>query len=513
MQAKLKWGLTCFCVCLLIGGTLFFYPRIKTQLLIARALKLWEQQNFPEAERWAYRAHLSDPNHVKALGMLGDSLQLRDSPAAIYYKRQVAQKLPHIDDAWLDVARCALNLGYTQAAADALTHVQQHQRADYHNLKGAVHLQKNDTKEALKHFAAALAAGGTNRDRFNWAAAGLITSDGILNPQALNTLMELQQLDRFQLDASRMLALGYIASDSSEQSIPHLWVLLRHGSMSDQHFALSQLLSSGKAPPEILDQIDTPQVRLYLSAWLRDQQQPNRALEMLAPAMNSDHPGIIFSYAEMLNQVGQSEQALTALENHQGIIPDLLRWKFLSSPTNQLPILATLHPYLNNRAKLQIALEMLSSWGRSDAVVEVYSELVKEPGERGSRDYLDALDYLLEQDNILAAYQLSQRRYSVSESIISGNNFAYLALILDLATEQAESVAEKLYSRHPEVPQIKTTQRWYQLRKNETGLIPEDIEFITEQLGEDIPRFTEEKNFIRKYLSLVAKSEISPQSD
>ncbi|MEM6601456.1 MAG: hypothetical protein AAF649_08730 [Verrucomicrobiota bacterium] len=505
-----RWLLIGLCACLSVSCCVIAYPYLKTRFLIGRALENWNQGNYIAAEQWAYRAHLSQKQNIKAMGMLGDSLRRRGSPAAIYYKRQVAEMMPHTDDAWLDLAGTALDMGYTQAAADALGHVQHRERSDYRNLTGAVLLQQNRIEAAMSHFAAALAASDSGLAHYNWAAVALISSSGTLDPDALDTMMELQRSESFRLAASRIIAQGYVQTGQLQLGIPYLHVLLQAGTVSDQHFALSQLIAAKEPMKDILNQIDTPQVRLYLSARLRDQERLDAALEMLAPALDSGHAGVLYSHAELLHQTGSTRQALAALQTSTGVIPDLLRWKFSSTPTNQPPVLGALGPYLRRRDEMQVALEMLSRWQLSRSITDVYSELVKDPGEQGSFDYLNGIDYLLQQDDILAAYQLSQSRYEVSGSSISGNNYAYLALVLGLHTERTEQLIQKLYQQHQEVSSISTTYLWYRFSRKNFGSIPDAKRFIAARLAEEVPRFSEEKEFIRQSLDEIGSSKILP---
>lgn len=187
------------------------YRGWREQNSLAQARDFLAKSDFRNAALAARQALVLNRNNLEACRLMANLTELLRSPAALEWRRRVAELRPGDLTNQLQLARTAILLGQYPRAAESLEAIPSAQRnhPSYHQLNALVALAQNDTDEAgLQLTEAARLAPENKQIQLNLAVLGLQGTNATLTETAMQSLRELSTLPEFRADALRQLTLA-----------------------------------------------------------------------------------------------------------------------------------------------------------------------------------------------------------------------------------------------------------------------------------------------------------------
>jgi predicted Zn-dependent protease len=547
LKAKTVVLLACALTLLLLGGGYLGYRGYKTarqHRLIAQARTFIAKGDQRKALLSLQRALGYNSKDVEACRMMAELAEANRSPGALIWRTKVVDLKPHSLDDRLALVQSALLIRDYTSATNALEGVDAAGRktAAYHNVAGTVASTINNLSEAETHFLEASRLEPKNPvPQLNLAVVRLHTTNSTalaeartvlkrLSTEATNSTLRCQAIRELAVDAVRFKQTNSALALSKEL------VQQTNSVFRDRLFRL-----------DVLRETKQPEFNQELLAFQQEAtNSPAKIYEMALWEMGKLGPVPAVSWLETLPKQVQTNQPVTLLiaECHTLVrdwraLHDWLKdqnWADLEFTRHAFETRALRGQDLSGAAKAEweqalkaangqkgsmvMLLRLAAQWNWMTEAEEILWSIVNRyPDEKWAFQALSQVLFTNGRTRPLMTLYSQQVKRSPSD-LLSKNNLAMTALLLDAQELKPHQIARELYEKFPTNSTYASTYAFslhIQEKQSEAlkvieQLKQEDLEnpSIAGYYGM-ILQATGNREKARKYLELSSKAKLLPE--
>ncbi len=469
----MRVGVGIFLAVLLIAG-LFWggraaFSRVQRHRLLQQAHASLEKGDAHWAITAARRVYELDPHNVEALRILAQISEKSGYAAAVDWWQQVVQAAPGSVPDGIALARSAVHFKQWRIAEEALRQMASKagELPDYHKVKAELAEARGDSATAEKELAEALRLAGHNDDlAIDLALARLKEEAPEKREQARQTLREFMGQEATRLRAARALR-----RDAAERRELHSLVELAattarypEADFADRLFQVAMLHELQMADfPEALailqqEAAGEPAKAFALLDWMSTSRLSLLALEWAKtlPAEMSTHPpvplALVHCHAALHDWDGLAYfcrsgnwGALEPLRHAAAARALRERGDSLESRTEWALALKA----ATDSNKLLALEQEVATWGWKEEAIDLLWTLAKD-AEKQEIALSSLYRYYAESRETGEMYRVAVRLLALRpQDPVAQNNFAQLALLLEVDRPRATEVAAQLYQNEP----------------------------------------------------------------
>ena len=452
------------------------YRRLEPDRLAQRARTYMEQGDYMNATLTLRRAIEINPTNRAAIRLMAEMAERLQSPAALEWRRVLAELNPGSAPDALAWANSALQLGRSPTAKLALEGVSEKERgtAAYHAAAGGLAISEGRWQDAEKEYSEAVRfAPQDDLHRYNFATIQLQSPDAATRASALKTLEELTKSDRVQLYARRALATRLLGEEKWEEALALSTEMQQSpaATLNDRlmHLDLLQRLQK----PELEEALATMQKKslanpVEVAAMINWMRLHGRAKE-IAPWVAALDAKLAAEPPVLAARAG----ALLAAKDWGALEPLVEKGDWRGDDYRRLAFYSRVLRETGNRESAKIQWDkaisaagtqgsatqlayLASTWGwQAEMQAVLWAAAVSTTPDWALR----MLHGIYQGEGDTAGMLRVARRFVEAHPQDRGarNNVAMLSLLLDRDTEKAQSLAAELYKEAPDDPTIVST--------------------------------------------------------
>lgn len=428
----------------------------------------------------------TDPANRMANAVLADIADLVQSPAALYWRRRVANLFPDSTNQ-LALASTALRdeAFPFSTAQDALEKARLAGGGlDVHLIAGALAVRQNLLTEAERHYKNALVVAPEDPTaRLSLSVLQLQSRDASLATRARRTLEGMMDTPGVGLLATRSLLADRVARRDLKGAEELSTRLLKAPSATFEDTVVHLTIMRALQHPRFPEALESAKRRAVgkapwtarLAAWMNEMRLPSETLKWIeiVPVDTRMDPMVLLATADAYCQLGLWSDLQRFLETSPWKQLEYGKYALLSlalerqSLKGRNSIAWSKALQLSSRSPLQLDTlsRLANAWGWRDESAEVLWFAVKQfPGQRWPLDRLERL-YGAQGNTLglLAVAKSALKQFPKDRA--ARNNCAILSLLLNQNTQQAEQLAEELHNEAPDDPVFASTYSYALLKR------------------------------------------------
>jgi len=542
MKKKLVW----MTVTLALAAAGFWWGRPlyrnwKQERLMKVAREAMQKGDLRKASLSAGQAYRVNPKSIEPCQMLADITESLRLPAALDWRRRVADLSPGVLSNRLNWARTGILLGDYPQAAQALRGVDKTNQntVAFHQMAAMVAVSLNNIAAADRHFAEAIRLDPTNKLlELNEAIIHLQARDKNIVAGALKSLEQLYHDPTYRKDALRHLAMAATRNKDYAKAAAFTQELQAdpEATLSDRLLHLTVLKESGNAEfAGYLTQLETAcatkgESANMLTSWLLGHDMTSEAERWLAtlPAKFQSEPPVVLARADCFMALGNWAALEALLKDAKLDGFDFLRQAMLARAYHeqqqqfaaQTAWRSAVREVSDNPKKLGVLAHMANRWGWEDEKEAVLWVLVERfPAERWAMQSLGKS--YLESGNTRGLHRLYSKMLERDPADFGAmNNLAAVSLLLNLQTNRAIELARDAYLKASNNAAFVSTYAWSLHLQGRTAegikllenLKPEQLETPSVALYYGVMELAmKQPEKARKYLDLASRGNLLPE--
>jgi Flp pilus assembly protein TadD len=452
------------------------YRRVEPDRLAKRARAYMEQGDYMNATLTLRRAIEINPTNRAAMRLMAEMAERLQSPAALEWRRVLAELNPGSAPDALAWANSALRLGRTPVAKLALEGVAEKDRgtAAYHAAAGGLAISEGRWKEAEKEYGEAVRfAPQDDLHRYNFATIQLQSPDAATRASALKALAELTKSERVQLYARRAIVTRLVGEKKWDEALAHSTEMQQSpaASLNDRLTHLDLL--QGLKKPELAEALAAMQKKALANPmdaaatinWMRMNGRANEIAPWVATfdAKLAGEPPVLAARAEALVEAKDwaALEQLVATGDWRG--DEYRRLAFYSRALRET----------GNRESAKVQWDKAISAANTQGIATQLAYLASTWGWQAEMQAvlwasaasstpdwaLRMLHGIFQGEGDTAGMLRVAKRFAEAhpKDRAARNNVALLSLLLNRDTEKAQALAAELYKEAPEDPTIVST--------------------------------------------------------
>ena len=446
--------------------------------LIAEANALVNQGDYRRASLDARRLLQINPESAEACRIMARIMEKAGSRSSLDWRRRVMDLGAATPNDLILLARAALRFDDRGTADVAMSKLPESAKttADYHALLADLAFAQRDGREMERQLSEAARLDPANKDyTMRLAALRLGSTDRAMRAEGIKTLQELQKDPAVQLEATRFLTEDALRQNMTIVALELARQLdsLPNKTFSDQLLLLSALeAAKDNGLTALLEEMKTasaedPERVGALITWLNVHKRSAEAIAWSARLQ----PGII---GQKMVQVALSDAYTTAADwtglqrlvnsanwGNVDFLRSALQARALRELGNEPEAAAHWNEALKKvsadpRQAMTLA-ETVEKWGWRTEAIDLLWVVAKDPVKGG--DALRALyGYFARNNDTENLYRVllhQIERYPNDPNV--QNNFAQLALLLNLNADRGRNAAREVYEKDPKNPAYAST--------------------------------------------------------
>ena len=479
-----------------IGGILLFgpakssYHRFKESRSLTQAKSFFDKADYANAAISARQVLLLNPTNAQACRIMADLADMSQSPAALDYRRQLAEADPSPENK-LKLAEAGLR--YQSRPYPLTTQILEELSATttnlpfYHVVAAEHALAIRQFATAEKQFAAAVALDPTNRlYQLNLAVVGLTSANPATLTAARDRLKSFVTDTNYSAAALRTLIIDRLAHDDAAGARDYSEQLLRtlRAPVSDrlQYLAILQKIQSADFPAQ-LDAVQqfaatNAPAAMQVVMWMQANGLATNAVNWTTRLSKSvrDQPAVELATALAIETMhdwpGLRQFCMRGNWNDF----DFMRLAFLSRAWKQLGETTVAQSNWHTAVDaasgrfgaLASLIDLTARWQMADERRELFWKMFQKfPRERWVSAALEEQCFL---NSDTAGLNRIYRQLTMvfPDNAEFKNNLAYTCLLLRTNQVEAETLADHLYAQAPNDPTIASTHAFaLHLRKRD----------------------------------------------
>lgn len=442
------------------------YRGWREQNSLAQAREFFAKSDFRNAVLAARQVLVLNRDNVEASRLMANLTELLRSPAALEWRRRVAELQPGNFTNQLQFARTAIQLGQHSRATESLEAIPPAQRnhPSYHQLTAMLALTRNDPGEASLQLTEAARLDPDNKQiQLNLAVLGLHGTNATITETAMQSLRELAALPEFRTDALRQLTLAEFKNRNWTNAAAFSRELQSqtNAAFDDRLLHLRVLKESDN--PDFAAYLRTLQddartsasLASRLAAWLTAQAQADDAARWLAtlPDELQTRLEVKMARADCCVALKDWRTLQDLLQSADWGESEFLRHAMLARAARELrndlgaqsEWRTALRATAERPRKLILLARLATAWAWQREREETLWLLVqRHPGERWAVDALTH-SYIASGNTLGLQKVYSELVARHPDDLPARNNLAATSLLLNLQTERAHNLARLVY--------------------------------------------------------------------
>ncbi len=478
---RIGWWIVCVIAAALIAaGAVKGYHIVKLNVAIAQGRGEYAHGQYMRATFWAGRALGIDPTNLDAAALLADIYAAQGNPEELPLRMKIAQRLPGDTAVTIEWARSALRYGQRETALHALDTLPQDVKdhsADYHDLMGACAAADSELGLAEAHFEKAVALDPTDPSHRATLAAFRLANEPSLDVRAA----ALRELEAAQTDsgAVSLYALRALLADAlrtgdrdrAQRFAAKLRAHPQH-TFSDELLCLDAIMPGPDFPAALADLEhragSDAQSATETGDWLNAHAMSAETVRWIPtlPESLQENIRVQLTLAQGWLGAGDWKGLQAWLGKRQWGESDYLRRAMLIRCARELG-----QPWQAGWDQLAASVDaappeglllaqLLIGWHWRDEALALLWTAAGKPGtDAKSLEYLWGL--YSQTNDTLELMQVATAQIALDpENPTFKNNYAFLSLLLNGASEHALRLAQEASATNPKIPEWAATDAY-----------------------------------------------------